>query len=1008
MKVSPLSRMVLMVLVATVFSSVATAQTISASISPTSTPSGRGADVTATALITDASLIGSSVNLQRLDAQGRATVVGAMTDDGQNGDAIAGDKLYTIRFSVYEQAPTSLTYRVSAAFQGRLTRVFSSSLSFSVTGTVATGITLTRPANLTFTNVSPVIVAGTIGDAAASVTVNGIQASKSATSFQVSVPLQEGNNTLTAVATNSNGSTSTASIQVTLDTTPPRVTVSTPVDGFTTTESTVAITGIVNDIVVGTVNPQQAQVTVNGAAATVSNRTFSANAPLTIGPNTIQVIGRDQTGNSATTNVRVVREAITKPFIKLISGNNQSGPVGSQLSQPLVVQLLNGAAPVPRQVVVFKITENDGSLTPAVGTQQTVAITTDPEGKALVFHTLGNRAGVGNNVVQAYAAGFQGTAVFTASGTAKAAAKINVDSGSNQFGPVGQPLALPFVAVVTDSGNNRLANIPVTFKVTQGGGRINGVTSITTNTDSDGRALALLTLGSQQGQDNNVVEANFAGNPGFAAAFAASARLPGDAQQTAISGVVLDNSNTPIANVTVRLFKAYQGTNNNQPQQAASPVVTDAKGFFKMQPAPVGVFKLMADGTTATQGGRLYPTLEYDLVTIAGQDNTVGMPIYLPQLDPLARVCVNETTGGTLRLAQSPGFSLTIAPGSATFPGGSKTGCVSVTPVNRDKIPMVPGFGQQPNYVVTIQPVGTIFNPPAQMTIPNVDGLPANAKTEMYSYDHDLAAFVAIGTATVSADGALIASDRGVGVIKAGWHCGGNPNTSGSAGTCPTCNRCSGSTCTADNTQIPNQLASDDCRKESCSNGAVSSFADDSEIPPNYCQKCSRGNSVPDTAKNGVKTPSQECCFDGVAQPLHPIADLAKCQKRTRFPTHVPGFNGCGGSGLSSAVPDNPTLVANATNPLYLLRHGLSDGDFTQSCNGHDLCYDTCNTVKSTCDSNFGAAMDTVCRQDFSQSLLDTAFLLQCLGYSATYEFAVSNIDSFYETAQKNACQCCP
>jgi hypothetical protein len=155
-------------------------------------------------------------------------------------------------------------------------------------------------------------------------------------------------------------------------------------------------------------------------------------------------------------------------------------------------------------------------------------------------------------------------------------------------------------------------------------------------------------------------------------------------------------------------------------------------------------------------------------------------------------VCVDATHGGTLTLAGVPGFSLTVVSGSATFPGGSRQGCVSVSTVHGDKVPMSPGFGQQPRFIVTIQPVGTTFNPPAAMTLPNVDGLAPRAKTEMYSYDHDLSMFVAIGTATVSDDGSVIASDPGTGVLKAGWHCGGDPNATGSVADCGECKVCAG------------------------------------------------------------------------------------------------------------------------------------------------------------------------------------------------------------------------
>jgi hypothetical protein len=44
-------------------------------------------------------------------------------------------------------------------------------------------------------------------------------------------------------------------------------------------------------------------------------------------------------------------------------------------------------------------------------------------------------------------------------------------------------------------------------------------------------------------------------------------------------------------------------------------------------------------------------------------------------------------------------------------------------------------------------------------------------------------------------------SSPGVGVIKAGWHCGGNPNQTGSAATCKECEKCVGNKCTPDTAQ---------------------------------------------------------------------------------------------------------------------------------------------------------------------------------------------------------------
>lgn len=223
------------------------------------------------------------------------------------------------------------------------------------------------------------------------------------------------------------------------------------------------------------------------------------------------------------------------------------------------------------KTVVFEVVQNNGSLAGATSGRR-LAVTTGAQGLAEAAWTLGDRAGAGNNRVEATSAGFAGIVTFTAIALPAAPAKINVDSGNNQTGEAESSLASPLVAVVTDAGHNRLVGVPVIYTVVEGGGNFDGGQSVSINTDSDGRALAVFTLGPGDGFDNNVVEATFDGNPGLPATFIASGLVPGKASDTSISGVVLDNSDEPIAGVTMRVG----GT------QVAVP--TDAQGQFFIQP----------------------------------------------------------------------------------------------------------------------------------------------------------------------------------------------------------------------------------------------------------------------------------------------------------------------------------------------------------------------------------------------------------------------------------------
>lgn len=719
---------------------------------------------------------------------------------------------------------------------------------FPTEDTIAPIVSINEPANLSLSSTSPIAVSGTVDDSnPVTVTVNGVAANVTGNTWDASVSLKEGNNVLTAVAEDEAGNVATASIQVTLDTQPPTVTIDSPPDGFVTNQPTVTVAGMINDIVVGTVNGDQAQVTVNGIAAQVANRSYLVEAvPLVPGANTITAVGEDKAGNVAEAQIIVqFEEIVAESMIELVSGNNQTGPIGAELTEPLVVALKDGlGSPVPNETVIFKVTESNGTLSGSPEGVRALVITSDAQGRASVRWTLGTRAGAGNNVVEATSVGFAGSAFFTATALPSGAAKINVDAGNNQVGAAGEPLPRPFIAVVTDDGNNRLGNVPITFTVLQGGGSFEGFDSLTVNTDSDGRALATLTLGFQEGVDNNVVEADFPDNPGLAASFVASGRVAGNPANTSVSGVVLDNVNEPVSGVTMRI----DGTN-----LAAQ---TDEQGQFSILSAPVGHVLLIADGSTADRPGT-WPSLEFDLVTVSGQDNTLGMPIFLLPLDLPNALFVDDTTGGTLTLPDVPGFALTVEPDSTTFPDASRSGVVSVTVVHADKIPMVPNFGQQPRFIVTIQPAGVVFDPPAPLTIPNVDGLAPGEVTEMYSFDHDLGQFVSIGSGTVSDDGTVIASDPGIGIIKGGWHCGGNPVQTGSCCNCELCERCSGNMC------VPRP------------NGSL--------LPNDKCKQCRDGGPVDvdlavpttDTITLGLPTPAVDKINEGLDK-LRKIGILLK------------------------------------------------------------------------------------------------------------------------------------
>ncbi|WP_197484328.1 RHS repeat-associated core domain-containing protein [Halioglobus sp. HI00S01] len=632
-------------------------------------------------------------------------------------------------------------------------------------------LTIDSPASLVTLGSSPVTVTGQVDPDAVSLTVNGIEIPVTGGSYSASVPLVEGYNAISSRMVLSDGATKTASISVSLDLTPPYITVDSHEDGETVYSDVVDVSGLVNDIVRGTVEDDQAVVTVNGISAVISNRSYEAKGvPLVVGPNTVTVHAQDQVGNvSQPHSLTLYYEEPQGPVVELVSGNNQMSEIASLLAQPLKVRVVNaGGAPVEGSKVYFRVIQGSGLV--GLGAEpdaQALEATTDDEGVAEVQFKLGRRAGAGVHKVRAQVVGYDTEVIFSASAAGSPGHTIGVNSGNNQIGGVYEVLPQALTVVVMDKGMNVVEGARVQFTVTAGGGRFQDASGDTQVkvliTDSDGRASLDWILGGVTGFDRQRVEARLLdfdveeSELPPASGFTASGFIAGEPGETTISGVVQDNQGQPMFGATVYTTEA-----------PVRQTVVDEKGQFKLTEVPVGPVHLKIDGSTVN-GDAEYPTLGTHIVTVAGIDNPLPSPVYMVKLDTDSAVMAGEQDV-LVTHPDLPGFELAIDAGSVTFPDGSKKGLVSITPVNFDKVPMPPPNGMQPQLVVTIQPTGAKFDPPAPMTVPNVDSHAPGSQIELFSFDHDLEEFVSIGLGTVTPDGARIRSNPGVGVVKAGWH----------------------------------------------------------------------------------------------------------------------------------------------------------------------------------------------------------------------------------------------
>ncbi len=173
------------------------------------------------------------------------------------------------------------------------------------------------------------------------------------------------------------------------------------------------------------------------------------------------------------------REEVPAPApasIQIVSGDSQSGVVGTDLALPLVAKLLDATGRGVRdQAVTFAVIGGGGVVTPSL-------ITSDQEGVVRARWTLGTSTAVAGLVEARVGSdnGGSGPAVrFRAAALSGPVTTVRKLAGDAQRTEVGSSLADSLAVRVVDRFDNGVGNAAVQWTVVSGGGTVSPATSTT-------------------------------------------------------------------------------------------------------------------------------------------------------------------------------------------------------------------------------------------------------------------------------------------------------------------------------------------------------------------------------------------------------------------------------------------------------------------------------------------------------------------------------------------------
>ena len=606
-------------------------------------------------------------------------------------------------------------------------------------------LTLFTPEEGDYSAIATVTVYGYATGVGVTVSVNGTSVPVDVDGiFLADIPAVEGTNQFRVIATDAGGATQEIVRSVIVDSQPPVIGNLSPAPETVIPTPTTTISGTVADT-------SPVRISINGISATATGGTFTVpNVPVREGVDYLRIVATDAANNTSGAELILVGKDRTPPasptLFPITSPTRLTYQTIHGKAEPgAVISIGGGKSPVTTQAMlgtgIFVATVD---LNPGANTLTLVA--TDADGNV-------------SSPIELTAVSNPNLALPTTGEVSQ----VTLATGNSQFGLLNTELPRPLVVFVSDKDGNPVANVPVTFTVEYGGGTfINNATTMVIPTDAQGHAAARYVVGAETGVQ--IIQAEAPGNTFTPVLFFAEGREAFN-QETSVSGVVMDQNLRALPNVLIRLGGQQTRTGG------------DGRFFLTQVAAgPHQLLEVIGRDEVALPGR--WPNISYDIDVLPGVNNYQRRPLFLPKVNdgillPLnaSNVVTQDTTYELPVLAGEPPIRVTAKAGTQVlFPPDITDKRLSVTRILPSHIPMALEDGRSTRLYISVQPSGTLFDPPLEVSFPNLDREPANAPVLLMSFDHDAGRYVQVGTGHVSADGRSVIGDPGSGVRVGAWH----------------------------------------------------------------------------------------------------------------------------------------------------------------------------------------------------------------------------------------------